>query len=84
MKPTTGTREESKAIVKQEGIKVLTPMRAIREKCLDCCAGNSAEVRRCEIYGCTLWPYRMGRGLKSQPSRKSPKHLHNSDEKTTP
>lgn len=27
----------------------------IRLKCLECCAWNSAEVRRCEIRGCALW-----------------------------
>lgn len=35
--------------------------RAIRMKCLECCGGNSAEVRRCEISDCTLWPWRSGR-----------------------
>lgn len=35
--------------------------KAIREKCLDCCCGQSNEVRLCETYGCPLWSYRMGR-----------------------
>ena len=39
---------------------VLRPLRAIREKCLDCCAGNRAEVKRCPVEKCTLHPYRMG------------------------
>jgi len=38
----------------------LTPLKAIRKKCLDCCADSPAEVRRCEIFGCPLWEYRMG------------------------
>ena len=38
----------------------LTRSKAIRAKCLDCCCGNSAEVRRCEITTCPLWIYRMG------------------------
>lgn len=33
---------------------------AIRAKCLDCCAGNSAEIRRCAAKDCSLWPFRMG------------------------
>lgn len=33
---------------------------AIREKCLDCCAGQSAEVRKCVATACSLWPFRMG------------------------
>lgn len=39
----------------------LSPLRAIREKCLDCACGNDAEVRRCELKHCTLWPFRMGK-----------------------
>lgn len=37
----------------------LTRARAIRAKCLECCCGNSAEVRDCEIKTCSLWIYRM-------------------------
>lgn len=33
---------------------------AIKLKCLDCCCWNYAEVRRCEIRGCPLWPFRPG------------------------
>ena len=35
--------------------------KAIRLKCLDCCAGQSAEVRRCPVTNCSLWRYRMGK-----------------------
>jgi hypothetical protein len=38
-----------------------SPLRSIREKCIDCCAGNKAEVARCEIQACALWPFRMER-----------------------
>lgn len=31
---------------------------AIKLKCLDCVCWNSAEVRRCEIRDCALWPFR--------------------------
>ena len=43
--------------------------KAIRLKCLDCCCGNNAEVRRCPVEKCPLFPYRMGRtpkGIKGQ------------------
>ena len=40
----------------------LSRTRAIRQKCIECCAGNAAEVRRCHITDCTLWPWRLGRG----------------------
>jgi hypothetical protein len=36
------------------------PLAAIRAKCIDCSAGNMAEVRRCATVKCPLWPYRMG------------------------
>ena len=35
------------------------PLKAIREKCLDCCCGNATEVRKCVSIDCALWPYRM-------------------------
>jgi hypothetical protein len=35
------------------------PLKAIRQKCLDCCCGNAAEVRKCVAVDCALWPYRM-------------------------
>lgn len=35
-------------------------LRAIRDNCIGCCAGNAAEVRRCGMVACPLWPYRMG------------------------
>ena len=38
----------------------LTPLRAIRKKCIDCCCGNKREVRLCPLERCPLWPYRMG------------------------
>ena len=41
-------------------MKVLTPIKAIRAKCLDCCCGQFIEVRECTIETCPLHPYRMG------------------------
>lgn len=43
-----------------------TPMRAIRAKCLNCCAGSVREIRLCPVTGCPLHPYRMGHN----PARK--------------
>lgn len=43
-----------------------SPLRNIRLKCLDCCAGQAVEVRECRIVGCALHPFRMGRN----PNRK--------------
>ena len=38
--------------------------KAIRLKCLDCCMGQSAEVRKCPATKCPLWRYRMGKEIK--------------------
>jgi hypothetical protein len=36
------------------------PLKAIRERCLDCCCGVASEVRKCVSVNCPSWPYRMG------------------------
>jgi len=41
-------------------IKVLTPVKAIRAKCLDCSNLQWSEVKRCPIKSCVLYPYRLG------------------------
>ena len=40
--------------------------KAIRIKCLDCCCGNMAEVRKCPATNCSLWRYRMGAEEKDE------------------
>ena len=40
--------------------------KAIRLKCLDCCCGQQAEVRKCPVENCPLWRYRMGREIKDE------------------
>lgn len=42
------------------GIMPSNPVKVIRAKCLDCCAGAQSEVRMCTAVTCPLWPYRMG------------------------
>lgn len=44
----------------------ITPLKAIRAKCLDCCVGQPSEVRKCTDEDCALFPYRFGHN----PSRK--------------
>lgn len=39
----------------------MTPIKAIREKCLDCCCGNAKEVELCPCEDCSLYPFRFGR-----------------------
>ena len=35
-------------------MKVLTPVKAIRAKCLDCSAGQYIEVKECPVKDCAL------------------------------
>lgn len=42
--------------------------KAIRLKCLDCCCGQAAEVRKCPSVDCPLWRFRMGREIKDDDS----------------
>ena len=44
----------------------LTPVKAIRKKCLDCCNGQQMEVRLCELKNCPLYSYRMGHRPKGE------------------
>lgn len=46
--------------------KSLTPVRAIRAKCLDCSAGQPSEVKMCTHTDCSLYLYRYGKN----PNRK--------------
>ena len=47
-------------------MKPLTPIKAIRKKCLDCSGWKPAEVRLCEMTDCPLYRFRMGKN----PNRK--------------
>lgn len=47
----------------------LTPIKAIRSKCLDCSCTSPQEVRLCTIKTCRLYPYRMGKRPTTKPER---------------
>jgi hypothetical protein len=47
-------------------MKALTPMKAIRAKCLDCSNASAHEVKNCPITECPLWELRFGKN----PNRK--------------
>jgi len=44
--------------------EILTQLRAIRAKCLDCMCYQSVEVKKCTQTACTLYPYRFGKTPK--------------------
>lgn len=39
----------------------MTPLKAIRLKCLDCCCGSAKEVKLCVCPDCSLFPFRFGK-----------------------
>lgn len=45
---------------------ILTPIKSIRQKCLDCCNGQYKEVKLCTVKNCALYPYRMGHRPKQE------------------
>ena len=47
-------------------MKKLTPINAIRVKCIECSGGSKKEVAHCHIDDCSLYPYRFG----TNPNRK--------------
>jgi len=49
------------AVARQAGHTRISPMQAIRRKCVDCCGHQLGEVRLCEAITCPLWPFRSGR-----------------------
>jgi len=44
--------------------KNLTPMKAIRAKCMECSNFQFSEISRCGITDCALWIYRLGKRPK--------------------
>lgn len=44
--------------------KILTPLKSIRAKCMDCCCGQAKEIKLCNLKNCPLYPYRMGKRPK--------------------
>ena len=43
-------------------LKVRDLLRALKAKCLDCCAGVRAEVDKCKARDCPLFGYRRAQG----------------------
>jgi hypothetical protein len=57
------------------GHQRMSPMKAIRAKCLDCCAGSANEVRLCVAMTCPSWPFRTGKNpWRAPPSEAQREH----------
>ena len=50
------------------GHVAMSPIEALRARCLDCCAGSAQQVAKCMALRCPSWPFRMGKS----PWRKPP------------
>jgi len=63
--PRTMSHDELRAL----GHQPMSPMKAIRTRCLDCCADQPGEVRKCTAVTCPSWPFRMGKNpWRAKPS----------------
>ena len=51
-------------------MKEVTPMKAIRQKCLDCSCGSSEEVKNCFAKKCPLYHFRFGYKLDENGNRR--------------
>ncbi len=49
----------------------ISPVKAIRAKCLDCCGGSAHEVKLCPRPDCSLYPFRLGKKPNLQGKRTS-------------
>ena len=55
-----------RSVFRKQKYGIPSPYKAIREKCIDCMAGQVNLVRECHIEDCSLWPYRMGRSPRAE------------------
>ena len=66
-------------------MKPTTPMKAIRLRCLDCCAQSPYEVAHCVCENCALFKFRFGKRPSTRKKKiisKTPTILHNKPVKT--
>jgi hypothetical protein len=42
-------------------MKALTPLKALRAHCIECCLDSRVEVRECPAKYCPAWPLRFGK-----------------------
>jgi hypothetical protein len=54
----------------QLGHARVSPLRALRLKCLDCCNDSAQEVRLCTAVDCPNWPFRMGKNPWASEARR--------------
>ena len=50
------------------GHNPMSPLKALRLRCIDCSAGSSLEVRLCTAASCPAWPFRLSRNPWRAPA----------------
>jgi hypothetical protein len=53
-------REMTQDELKAAGHEPMSPLQAIRARCLDCCGYQEKEVALCPAVECPSWPFRIG------------------------
>jgi hypothetical protein len=53
-------REMTPAELREAGHEPMSPLQALRARCVDCCGGQANEVALCLAVDCPAWPSRMG------------------------
>lgn len=53
--------EAADRIEKKYKERAITPLKAIRAKCVQCQAGKVKEIAKCTSVSCALHPFRMGK-----------------------
>jgi hypothetical protein len=53
-------REMTQDELREAGHEPMSPLRAVRARCLDCCGYQEKEVALCPARDCPAWPFRMG------------------------
>ena len=53
-------REMTQDELREAGHEPMSPLQALRARCLDCCGHQQKEVALCPAVECPSWPFRMG------------------------
>jgi hypothetical protein len=61
-------REMTQDELRASGHEPLSPLQALRRRCLDCCVGQANEVAVCTAIQCPSWPFRMGTNPWRRPA----------------
>lgn len=56
--------------MKENKMKINTPIKSIRQHCLECSCNQKGEVLNCHITDCVLYPYRLGKNPNRKGIRK--------------